>query len=143
MRRSLGILAVLLGVALAAPAGAEATSCRLTYQLTGWSLFYATSSGTGRVVCENGQSADVRIVAHGGGISFGTYAVENGRGTISTVWDISEVFGGYAEAMGHGGVGPSGSGRGMTRARVSLALSGTGRGIGLGFAFGWFSIQRP
>lgn len=142
MRRSLGILAALLGVALAAPAGAEVTSCRLTYQLSGWSALYSTSSGTGRVVCENGQSADVRIVAHGGGISFGIHEVLDGRGSISMVLDISEVFGGYAEAMGHAGAGPSVMGRGMTKARVSLALSGTGRGVNLGFAFGWFSIQR-
>lgn len=142
-RRSIARGAALLAaglVALAAPQAANAATCHLRYDLTGWSIFYATVSGTGHVTCENGQSANVRIAAHGGGISLGGLEIR-GDGAVSSVLDISEVFGGYVEVMGHAGAGPSAAGWAMTKGDVSLVLSGTGRGVNLGFAFGWLRIR--
>jgi hypothetical protein len=146
-RAMMGILAIGVAVAvlgLAAPSEAQGrlTTCRMTYALEGWSFLYKTSRGSGRIVCDNGQSASVRITAYGGGITFGFDSVVDGKGVFSRVWDIDEIFGGYAEAVGHAGAGASVSSRAMTNGRVSLALSGSGRGMNLGFAFGAFIIRR-
>lgn len=145
--RRLGILVIgaAAGVlVLVAPVEAQRklTSCHMTYDLEGWSFFYKTARGTGQIVCDNGQTASVRITTHGGGITFGIDSVAEGKGVFSRVWDIEEIFGVYVQAVGHAGAGPSVSGRAMTKGSVSLALSDSGRGVNLGFAFGAFSLQR-
>ncbi|MEN8183565.1 MAG: hypothetical protein ABFS46_13635 [Myxococcota bacterium] len=143
--RRLGILVVgaaVLGLVAPVEAQGPLTACRMTYDLKGWSVLYKTARGPGRIVCENGQTASVQITTHGGGITFGVDSVVGGRGVISGVWDIDEIFGVYVQAVGHAGAGPSVSGRVMTKGRVSLALSEGGRGVNLGFAFGAFSIRR-
>jgi hypothetical protein len=140
-RRRLTISAVsLLACALAAPAQAAGMRCTLSYTLSGWSVLYRQYRGTGTVTCDNGQTAAVRIVAHGGGVTFGRSEIR-GNGTFSEVYSIEEVFGTFVEATGHAGVTRSAEGRAMTKGTVSLALSGTGRGVDIGFAFGGFTIR--
>ena len=48
----------------------------MTFQLTGWSLFYKTAQGSGTVSCSNGQSMHVKLRARGGGLTFGAFIIE-------------------------------------------------------------------
>ncbi len=129
----------IVGMLLAAvPAGA-ATSCDLIFHLEGWSAFYKTAHGGGRVVCDNGQSRSVAIRVQGGGVTFGRSAID-GRGDFSPVASIGEIFGNYANAEAHAGMVRSAGAQVVTKGTVSLAFSGKGRGVDLGFAFGKLTI---
>lgn len=140
--RAIAATALLTACVTALPAAAERTRCRLEFTSDGWSVFYKTSKGTGRVECENGQSANVKIVSHGGGITFGTEQILDGKGRFSSVADISDVFGTYFEGVAHAGAGRAVSARGMFKGGASLSLTGKGDGINLGFALGGFTIRR-
>src|SRR5690606_42025433 len=74
----------------AAPAAAGDVSCRLDFDMSGWSAFYKTASGTGRVRCDNGQSMAVRIEARGGGLTIGKSEIRGGRGEFSGVDSIQD-----------------------------------------------------
>ena len=143
MKRFLAIALSLIACALFAgpAASAQLTKCRISYDLKGWSVFYKTSNGTGRITCTNGQSADVRLSAHGGGVTFGSFTVIGGKGTFSSVRDFADLYGTYVEATAHAGAGGSTDARAMAKGDVNLILSGTGQGLSLGFAFGAFTIQ--
>ena len=132
-------LAALL--AASAHVAAADVSCRLAFDMTGWSAFYKTASGTGTVRCDNGQSLPVRIDAKGGGLSVGKSEIRDGRGDFSAVRDIREVLGTYVAAEAHAGAVKSSKAQAMTKGDVSLALAGTGRGWDLGVAFGAFTIE--
>jgi hypothetical protein len=116
--------------------------CEMKFSMKGWSAFYKRASGTGTVTCSNGQTANVRLEARGGGLTAGKSSIENGHGDFSKVKDIEEIFGAYADAEAHAGAVKSSGARAMTKGEVSLALSGTGRGWDLGIAFGKFKITR-
>ncbi|MDH7453166.1 hypothetical protein QF205_08820 [Luteimonas composti] len=135
------IAALLAGLAGAAPASAGDVSCRLAFDMSGWSAFYKTASGTGRVSCDNGQSMAVRIEARGGGLSVGKSEIRDGRGDFSAVDDIRELLGTYVAAEAHAGAVKSSKAQAMTKGDVSLALAGTGKGWDLGVAFGAFTIE--
>lgn len=132
----LGAVFSLVGVSSAS----AMTECKMTYNLKGWSVIYKTSRGTGHITCSNGQEANVSIVTHGGGFTFGTSKVIDGRGVFSEVADISSVYGTYGEATAHAGAGASADARAMFKGNVSLSLTGQGEGINVGFAFGSFKI---
>ena len=153
--KSSHILAGLLVLGLASPgvtgeekqeknqgSGAGNVSCEMTFNMKGWSAFYKTSKGDGTIKCDNGQSAAVAIKAKGGGITFGKSEIVGGTGRFSKVRDISEVFGGYAQAQAHAGAGKSADASALTKGEVSLSLAGTGKGVDVGFAFGKFTIER-
>jgi hypothetical protein len=123
------------------PAMAGDVDCRMTFDLSGWSVFYKTSSGTGVVTCDNGQRLAVKISTKGGGISFGKSKIENGTGEFSGVDDIRDVLGTYATAEAHAGAVKSSKAQVMTKGEVSLALAGTGKGWDVGVAFGKFVIE--
>lgn len=125
----------------AAPAAAREVSCRLDFDMSGWSAFYKTASGTGRVSCDNGQSMAVSIDAKGGGLTVGKSEIRGGRGTFSAVRDIRELLGTYVAAEAHAGAVKSSKAQAMTKGEVSLALAGTGEGWDLGVAFGAFTIE--
>ncbi|QDW66958.1 hypothetical protein [Luteimonas granuli] len=127
--------------AVALPASARDVSCRLDFDMAGWSLLYKTASGSGRVSCDNGQSMAVSIKARGGGLSVGKSEIRGGRGEFSAVRDIREVLGTYASAEAHAGAVKSSKAQVMTKGEVSLALAGTGEGFDLGVAFGAFTIE--
>jgi len=140
-------LAVVAAIVMPAPAAEEATGkptveCKLTYSLSGWSAFYKTAKGEGKIRCDNGQAADVTIQSKGGGLTFGKTAVYDGKGTFSKVRDISEIFGGYAAAEAHAGAAKSASAQALTKGEVSLALAGTGQGVDLGIAFSKLTIKK-
>lgn len=123
-------------------AQARETKCHMTFSLSGWSVFYKTASGTGKVRCDNGQTMNVKLRAKGGGLTFGKTKVKNGIGAFSGVNDISDVLGHYGTAEAHAGADKSASAQAMTKGNVSLALSGKGKGWNLGVAFGAFIIER-
>jgi hypothetical protein len=125
-----------LGLSLAlvsapATAGGDLT-CKMRYELSGWSAFYKTASGTGTIRCSNGQSMSVRIEAKGGGLTVGKYRIRDGIGQFANVGDIREA---------HAAAEKSASAQAMTNGEVSLALSGKGRGWSLGVAFSKFTIE--
>lgn len=115
--------------------------CRITFNLRSWSVFYKRSKGEGVITCNNGQRADVKISAHGGGVTFGKSEIWGGHGTFSKVNDISELYGGYASSEAHAGASKSAGAEAMTKGDISLAISGTGEGVNIGFAFGSFKIK--
>src|SRR5690606_37901184 len=136
------VAAALASLLMAAPqASARDVSCRLSFNMSGWSVIYKTGSGTGHVRCDNGQSMAVRIEARGGGLSVGKSKIRDGRGDFSAVRDIREVLGTYAAAEAHAGAVKSSKAQPMTKGEVSLALAGTGEGWDLGVAFGAFTIE--
>src|SRR5690606_4638224 len=87
-RHLLAVLALASALLAAAPAAARDVSCRLSFNMSGWSVLYKTGSGTGHVRCDNGQSMAVRIEARGGGLSVGKSEIRDGRGDFSAVRDI-------------------------------------------------------
>jgi hypothetical protein len=143
-----GVLAAtaLIGAcSLVAPSPAQAAAnvkCTMTFELSGWSAFYKTASGSGTVKCDNGQSAKVKLSAKGGGLTVGKSSIEDGHGEFSTVTGLNEVFGSYLAAEAHAGAVQSASGQVMTKGEVSLALSGKGRGFDLGLAIGRLTISK-
>lgn len=144
MTRVSGVSLVAFAAAVllsAAPARAAEIDCKLSFEMSGWSVFYKTSSGQGTVSCDNGQKMAVRVSSKGGGITFGKSKIEDGTGEFSGIHDIQEVLGTYVTAEAHAGAVKSSKAQVMTKGEVSLALAGTGRGWDVGFAFGKFVIE--
>jgi hypothetical protein len=121
---------------------AATVKCEMKFSMKGWSVFYKRANGTGTITCSNGQTANVKLEARGGGLTAGKSSIENGQGEFSNVKSIEEIFGSYADAEAHAGAVKSSGARAMTKGEVSLALSGTGRGWDLGVSFGKFRITR-
>ncbi|MFI5397751.1 MAG: hypothetical protein ACHQ9S_19620 [Candidatus Binatia bacterium] len=128
--------------ALAQPAWGGSTKCKMKYSLAGWSAGYSTASGRGTITCDNGESARVSLRAKGGGLTAGKSKILSGSGTFSEVADINELFGSYASAEAHAGMGESSAAQVVTKGTVSLAFSGTGKGVDLGVTFGEFVIEK-
>ena len=150
IKRTFGMAALVLACATAATAlpvaqaqAADATvKCDLTYNLAGWSLIYKHAEGNGTITCSNGQRARVKISVVGGGLTAGKYRINNGKGEISNVHGISEVFGDYAQAGAEAGVVKSSQAQVLTKGTTSLALAGTGEGVNLGISVGKFTISK-
>lgn len=134
--------ALAVGLLMAASPVWALTKCDLTYTLDGWSAFYKESDGSGVVRCDNGQEARVRLETRGGGVTFGVSRIVGGKGEFSPIADISEIFGNYANAEAHAGMGVSSGAQVVTKGSVSLVLSGTGNGVDIGIAFGRFTIAH-
>jgi hypothetical protein len=142
-RARIPLLAVVCFALLwAVPAGAkQATRCDLTYEIDGWSFLYRTASGIGQIKCADGQSANVKISAHGAGFSLGTQSVAKGKGRFSGTFNVADLYGTYVEIGGHAGAGGSVDARAMFKGSKRLSLAGNGEGWNVGFALGGFSIQ--
>jgi len=131
-------------LALAAAPAAHAAGdidCRLRFDMSGWSAFYKTASGTGTITCDDGSSLAVKVSSKGGGLTFGKSKIEGGVGEFSGVGNIRETLGTYAAAEAHAGAVKSSQAQVVTKGEVSLALAGTGKGWDLGVAFGNFVIE--
>jgi len=122
-----------------APATAK---CTMKFNLKGWSVFYKTAEGSGRVTCNNGEKANVKINVTGGGLTFGKMDILDGNGTFSEVINIKEIFGPYVAAEAHAGVVKSAQASVYTKGQISLALTGTGRGVNIGIDFGKLEISK-
>jgi hypothetical protein len=129
-------------VVFAADKTSKAATCRMVYNLKGWSVFYKTAEGSGRVTCSNGQRANVKISVTGGGLSFGKMEILNGKGTFSEVLDISEIFGAYVAAEAHAGAVKSAQASVYTKGEISLAMTGSGRGVNIGVDLGKLEISK-
>jgi hypothetical protein len=116
-------------------------TCKLSFNLDGWSVYNKTASGTGVVTCDNGQSLSVHIRAKGGGLTIGKSRIENGSGEFTGVYTINDVLGTYASSEAHAGASKSAKAMAMTKGSVSLALAGKGQGWDIGVAFGKFVIE--
>jgi hypothetical protein len=116
--------------------------CHLTFNLAGWSLIYKHAEGNGMIRCDNGQHAAVKISVVGGGLTAGKYRINDGKGEISNVHGIRDVFGDYAQAGAEAGIVKSSSAQVLTKGTTSLALAGTGEGVNLGISVGKFTITR-
>jgi hypothetical protein len=114
----------------------------MTFTLSGWSLIYKHAEGQGVVSCSNGQRANVKISVVGGGLTAGKYHIDDGKGEISHVHSIADVYGDYAQAGAEAGVVKSAQAQVMTKGPVSLAISGTGQGVNLGISAGKFTISK-
>jgi hypothetical protein len=134
---------VTLAACLVAPvAYAGSTKCRLTFDLKEWAALYESATGTGKVTCDNGQSADVTIRGKGGGLSVGKYTIKDGRGSFTDVSSIDEVFGKYVATERDAAAKKAADAWVMTKDKVSLALAGTGTGWDLGFSVDEFVITK-
>ncbi|MFM0213035.1 hypothetical protein PQQ96_37200 [Paraburkholderia sediminicola] len=126
--------------ATSAQAGNASVKCHLTYSMSGWSAIYQHAEGRGTVSCSNGQKAAVTISVHGGGLTAGKFHV-SGRGEITNVYSIRDVFGSYVQAGASAGAGRSGTAQVLTKGTTSMALSGSGEGVDLGVAVDAFKIE--
>lgn len=140
------ILQVLLGLSLFVGAGSPAFAggdldCKLSFELKGWSAFYKTADGSGMVTCSNGESMPVKITSRGGGLTFGSSTIEDGRGEFSGIFKIEDVLGAYAAAEAHVGAMKSRQVQVVTKGSVSLALVGRGSGWDIGVSLARFSLE--
>jgi hypothetical protein len=128
---------------LVAPMATEAgTLCTMTFDLTGWSAFYKTADGSGKISCDNGEKATVRLTSKGGGVTFGRSKIIGATGRFTEVDSIDELFGTYVQAEAHAGATKSTRASALTKGEVSLSLVGKGRGVDVGVSFGKFTIER-
>jgi hypothetical protein len=135
--------AVLVGaIAVAQAATAAPVECKMRFDLSGWSVIYKRSTGTGVVTCNNGSTMKVKLSAHGGGLTVGRSKITGGLGKFTGVNGINDVLGGYAQADASAGALKSGTAQVLTKGTVSLALSGAGEGIDLGVSVGGLEISR-
>lgn len=141
-RATLSLIGVLvLAASVPSARAAGPIECDLHFELSGWSVFYKTASGTGTVTCDDGQSMPVRIRAKGGGLTVGKSRIADGTGDFSGVYNIKDVLGTYASSEAHIGASRSAQAMAMTKGSVSLALAGKGKGWDVGIAFGKFVIE--
>ena len=120
----------------------EKKDCDMTFTLKGWSAIYKTAHGEGTITCNNGETAKVNLKVHGGGLTFGKSEIFDGKGEISGVKSIKDIFGSYAAADVHAGAVKSVSGQVLTKGNVSIALAGTGSGVDVGIDFSKFTIEK-
>ena len=137
------VLACALGSAAVTPARAAGADleCKLSYNLSGWSLIYKHTTGTGVVKCNYGKSMPVRVTAKAVGLTAGKWHIDNGQGKFTDVHNIHEVLGAYAQASANAGLAKSGEAQVLSKGDISLALSGAGEGINLGVDIGQFKIE--
>jgi hypothetical protein len=128
--------------AIAADKTKTTAKCHMDFNLKGWSVFYKTAEGNGRVTCSNGQHANVKINVTGGGLSFGKMEILDGEGTFSEVLNIDEIFGAYLAAEAHAGAVKSAQASVYTKGEISLVLTGSGRGINIGIDLGKLEISK-
>lgn len=136
-------LALLAATTLAPSAHAAGNiDCELRFNLSGWSIFYKTASGTGTITCDNGASIPVSITAKGGGLTVGKSNVIDGKGKFTGAYSLNDLIGTYGGAEVHAGASKSSNAQVVTKGDISLALAGTGKGWDLGVGFGKFVIAR-
>lgn len=137
-------LATALALALPAPAARAASpdiNCRMDYHLTGWSLIYKHTTGTGVVSCDNGATMPVKLSARAVGLTAGKWHIDNGVGRFTDVHEIHEVLGNYAQANANAALVKSAEAQVLTKGTVSLALAGGGEGVALGVDVGTLHIN--
>jgi hypothetical protein len=135
------LLAATAFLAFTAQAHAD-LRCTMHFTLKGWSAFYKTASGHGKVSCSDGSAIEVKLSSKGGGLTLGTSSIDDGIGEFSGVDNIRDILGTYATGSAHGAAGDAGVVQALTKGEVSLALKGTGHGLDAGVDFGKFVISE-
>ena len=135
------LLASALAIAVPQARAGSDIDCKLDYNLTGWSLVYKHTTGTGQITCNNGQSMAVRVSAKALGLTAGKWQIDNGKGRFTDVHNIHEVLGRYVQASANAGIVKSGEAQVLSKGNVSLALAGGGEGVNLGVDVGAFTIK--
>jgi hypothetical protein len=139
---------MMLSIAFALASGTNANaatgdlSCRLRFEMQGWSAIYKTATGNGTVTCDNGASMKVKLESKGLGLTAGKSSIDVGKGVITGLRNVKDVLGSYAAADASAGAIKSGEVAVLTKGEVSLALSGTGRGWDAGVSLSDFTIKR-
>jgi esterase/lipase superfamily enzyme len=134
-----GLFCVLL-VAVPSIGRAVETKCRVEFFLNEWSELYKRAKGSGTISCDNGQKADVKLEAKGGGLAAGKAEIRDAKGEFEGVADIHELFGTYVQADASAGSVKNAAAV-MTKGPVILGLKGRGAGWELGAAFGKLTIS--
>ena len=133
---------IVFGLASGVSAAEKDLSCRLRFEMKGWSAIYKTATGTGTVSCSNGATMKVTLASKGLGLTAGKSSIDAGKGVIAGVRTIDDVLGSYVAADASAGAVKSVSAAVLTKGEVSLALSGKGRGWDVGIALSDFTITR-
>ena len=131
-----------MGVAVSAAHARGTTECKMHYNMKGWSAFYKTAGGTGTIRCDNGQKANVRLSARGGGLTAGKSEIRDGLGYFTPVSSIDELFGRYSSASAGAAAGKAASAQALVKDNIRLSMTGMGKGVELGVALGRFTISR-
>jgi len=139
--RALALAGLLGAAASVAAAGTAELSCKLHYQVKGWSAIVKVANGHGTVTCADGTSKDVLIKLRSVGATVGRSQIDDGVGDFTHVLAIGDVLGTYAQSEAHAGLVKSGSVQVLTKGTVSLALAGAGEGIDLGVTVGELTIE--
>src|SRR2546428_11240877 len=113
-----------MGVAVSAAHARGMTECTMKYNLKGWSAFYKTAGGTGTIRCDNGQRANVRLSARGGGLTAGKTEIRDGMGYFTRVSSIDELFGRYDTASAAAAAGKAASAQALVKDNIRLSLTG-------------------
>jgi len=140
--RTSAMVLLAASVLFASAAHADDLRCSMRFTLKGWSAFYKTASGHGRVSCNDGSSMEVALSQKGGGLTLGKSTIDDGLGDFSGVNNIRDILGVYANGAAHAAAGDAGMVLALTKGEVSLALKGTGHGLDAGVDFGKFIISE-
>jgi hypothetical protein len=131
---------VLLG---SAPALAEdEVSCEMDFSMKGWAVVITEGKGEGKVVCSNGETAEVAIASHGIGLSAGKAELVHARGEFTGVSRLEDLLGTYSSQTRTGGAGEAGGVALLTKGSVSLTVYAKGEGMGISTALGRITIAR-
>ena len=125
----------------ASSADAADLSCKLSFEMQGWSAIYKTATGTGTVTCSNGASMKVALESKGIGLTAGKSSIDAGKGSFAGVKNIQDIYGQYVAADASAGAVKSSEASVLTKGEISLALSGTGRGWDIGVSISDFAIK--
>ena len=120
---------------------AETQSCSIKYNLTGWSFLYKAYKGTGVVSCTNGQSAQVSLTLHGGGLTLGIIDIENAKGKFTGIKSLQDIYGTYFSIDVHAGFARSAEARALFKGYIAGGGAGVGGGYNLGFTFSGLTIK--
>lgn len=134
-------LLVILFIIMPIPSWAEAKSCTIKYNLTGWSFLYQGYKGTGLVSCTNGQSARVSLTSHGVGLTLGVIDIENAKGKFTGIKSIKDIYGTYFTIDLHAGFARSAEARTLFKGYIAGGGAGVGGGYNLGVAFSGLTIK--
>lgn len=120
----------------------QAETCTLKYSLKGWAAFYKTYTGVGTVSCPSGIHVNVNLSLTGGGFTFGSYEIVDGKGKLLGINSINDIYGGAFSMDGDAGFGKAIEVRWVPRGSRSVSLSGKGTGYNLGWSMGSFKITN-
>jgi hypothetical protein len=121
---------------------ADVLTCRMSYDIKGWSPGYKTAHGHGTVACSNGTSMQVSLEAQGDGLSAGTSHINDGYGSFTGMKSIDGIAGDYVSAGAEAGAVRPGEATVLTKGDVSLALRGAGSGWNAGVSFNRLTVER-